>query len=64
MQIWKFHYTSKLILDQYPENFAFLILKNLELFTCFFLELFKLLFNIFHCFSMFVNKHFIYLGSA
>ena len=42
---------------QYPENFA--IPLNFVLFLkC------RLLFNIFYCFCMFVNKHFRYLRCA
>ena len=33
MQIWKSPYMFRLILKLYLENFAFLILLNLELFT-------------------------------
>ena len=33
MQIWKFHYMFGFIQKQYPENFAFLILRIAELFT-------------------------------
>ena len=33
MQIWKFPYMFVLIQKQYPENFAFLILRILELFV-------------------------------
>ena len=48
------------------ENFAFFILINLELFNpevAFFLKI-RLIFNIFFCLRMFVNKHFTYLGRA
>ena len=41
MQIWKFHYMFVFLQKQYPENFAFLILRINELFTrkvCFFLK--------------------------
>ena len=34
MQIWKSPYMFVFIWNQYPENFAFLILNNLELFAC------------------------------
>ena len=47
------------IRKQYLESFAFLILRILELLTlkvCFFLKS-RLLFNIFYCFCMFINKH-------
>ena len=66
MQIWKFHCMCGFIRKQYLESFAFLILRILELLTlkvCFFLKS-RLLFNIFYCFCMFINKHFIYLGSV
>ena len=33
MQLWKFNYLLRFIWKQYPENFAFLILKILELFN-------------------------------
>ena len=33
MQIWKIHYMLVFIEKQCPENFAFVFLKNLELFT-------------------------------
>ena len=33
MQIWKSSYMFVLMDKQYPENFAFLILRNLELFA-------------------------------
>ena len=33
MQIWKFHYVLGFMYKQYPENFALLILRILELFT-------------------------------
>ena len=41
MQIRKFHYMFGFLLKQYPENFAFLILRILELFShevCIFLK--------------------------
>ena len=34
MQIWKSPYMFVLIWKQYPENFAILILRSLELFAC------------------------------
>ena len=34
MQIWKSPYMLVLIQKQYPENFAFLIFRSLDLFTC------------------------------
>ena len=53
-------------LKQYPENFAILKLRILQLFTrevwiC--LKFVMPLFNIFYCFCMFVNKHFVYSGA-
>ena len=47
---------------QYLENFAFLILIILELFAReIYKFLKKLIFNIFYCFWMFVNKFFTFL---
>ena len=46
------------------ENFAFLILRILELFACEvykFLQKSRLIFNIFYCFLMFVKELFTYL---
>ena len=63
MQISKFPYMLAFISKQYPEHFAFLILKILELFTrrvCKNLKN-RLIFNMFYCFWMFVNKPFKYL---
>ena len=60
MQIWKSSYMFAVIWKQNPENFAFLILIILELFArevCIFLKK-RLIFNIFYCFWMFVNKLF------
>ena len=51
MEIWKFCYMLGFIGKQYPENFVFLILS-------------RVVFNIFDCFFMFVNKNFIYLACA
>ena len=34
MQIWKFDYMFVFLKKQYPENFAFLILRILELIAC------------------------------
>ena len=34
MQIWKSAYVLVFIWKQYPENFAFLIIRIIELFTC------------------------------
>ena len=53
MQIWKF---------RYPENFAFLIQRILQLFVREFVNFLKsrLIFNIFYCFWMFVNKLFTF----
>ena len=48
------------------EHFAFLILRILELFAhevCKFLKISRLIFILFYCFWMFVNKLFIYLTS-
>ena len=63
MQIWKSSYMFLFILKEYSENLAFLIQRILELFTrevCKFLKN-KLIFNIFYCFWMVVNKLFTYL---
>ena len=41
MQIWKFYYIAGFIQKQYPENFAFLVLQILKLFSrkvCIFLR--------------------------
>ena len=63
MQIWKFHYLF--IQKQYPENFALLIQRILELFSRKFVFFSKsrLIFKIFYCFCIFVNKHFINRGT-
>ena len=47
---------------QYPENFAFLEFSSYLPVKIAFLLKSTLLFNMFYCFSMFVNKHFMYLG--
>ena len=64
MQIRNFHKMLGFISKQYLENFTILNLRNLELFTREFWIILKsrLLFNIFYCFCMFINKHFVYLG--
>ena len=41
MHIWKSPYMFAFILKQYPENFAFLILRILELFMCEVCKFFK-----------------------
>ena len=61
MAIRKSPYIFVFMQKQYPENFAFLILRILELF---FREVYKFLksrpiFNIFYCFGIFVKKLFI-----
>ena len=63
MQIWKSPYMFVFMQKQCLENFAFLILRILELFAR---EACKsrLIFNIFFCFWMFVNKSFTYLSRA
>ena len=52
---------------QYPENFAFLILRILELFASevktYFLKR-RLIFILFYCFLLFINKLFTYLTCA
>ena len=66
MQIWKSCYTFVFISKQYPENFAFLILRILELSArdvCYFLKS-RLIYNIYYSFWMFVNKLFAYLTCA
>ena len=54
------------IKNQYPENFPFFILGILELFARKFVNFLKsrLIFNIFYCLRMFVNKPFKYLTCA
>ena len=67
MQIWKFHYMLDSLWKQYPENLAVSILRILKLFSrkvCIFLKKQTTFLNIFYCFCMFVNKHFIHLGCA
>ena len=66
MQIWKSHYMFLFIWMQYAEDFVFLILRILELFASEFYKFLKsrLIFNIFYCFWMFVNKLFTYLMCA
>ena len=64
MQIWKSSYITVFKQKQYPQNFAVLILRILEWslrvkFVNFMKS--RLIFNIFYCFWMFVNKHFTYL---
>ena len=55
MQIWKSPYVLVFLQEQYPENFTFLILKILELFSVKFVNFLKsrLIFIRFYCF---VNK--------
>ena len=67
MQIGKSPYMFAFIQKQYPENLAFLVLTFLELFA---LEgkfvnflTSRLIFNIFYCFWMFLNKLFTYLSA-
>ena len=62
MQIWKSPYIFVFIWKQYPESFALLILRILELFASWFVDFLKsrLIFNIFYYFLMFVNKLFTY----
>ena len=50
MQMWKPPYVVVFIYKQYPENFAFLILRIIELFAVKFANFLKsrLIFNIFH----------------
>ena len=60
IQIWKSAYMIAFMWKQYPENFEFLILRILGLFTrkvCIFLRC-RLLLNVLYCFCIFVNKHF------
>ena len=66
MQIWKSPYIFVSIWKQYPKNFRFLVQRILELLTLEVCNVLKsrLIFNIFYCFSMFVNKFFIYLTCA
>ena len=66
MQIWESPYMFVFIQKQYLENFTFLILRILELFTreiCKFLKS-RLIFNLFYRFWMFINKLFTYLTCA
>ena len=60
--LWHVCNVSVFIWKQYPENFAFLILRILELFAVKFVNFSKsrLIFTLFYCFSMFVNKLFTY----
>ena len=55
-----------LMQKQYPENFTFLILGVLELSAREVCKCFKkqVIFNMFYCFWMFVNKFFPYLTCA
>ena len=49
---------------QYPEDFAFLTVRILELFTrkaCLFISKSRPFFNVFYCFCMIVNKHWTHL---
>ena len=65
MQVWKSLYMFMFIWKQYPENFPFLILRILYIPVKFvnFLKS-RLIFNLFYCFWMFVNKLFTYLTCA
>ena len=65
MQVWKSLYMFMFIWKQYPENFPFLILRILYI-TVKFVNFLKsrLIFNLFYCFWMFVNKLFTYLTCA
>ena len=60
MQIWKSQCLLEFIWKYCTENFAFLILRIMELFTCkvCFLLKNRVLFKVFYCFCMLVNKHF------
>ena len=60
--LWHVCNVSVFIWKQYPENFTFLILRILELFSVKFINFSKsrLIFTFFYCFSMFVNKLFTY----
>ena len=62
LQIWIFHYMFRFISKQYLKNFAFLIPRILDLFNRLFIYLSSLLFNVFYCYRMFVNKHSTYIG--
>ena len=69
MQISRSSYVFVFIWKQYPENLAFLTLRILQLITREFRKFvnflkIRLIFNIFYCFWMFLNKTFPYLTWA